>query len=238
MQAVPSKQEIMDRAFAKIDRTAWDSLHAEYQERIAAHGDAYSPDPMFRMERNYSKYFDLDQWFSYHARLLMVAGLHETDGPKRILDLGCGSGMFLFLCQCLGHTGAGLDIGSDMYRRMAEILKVDWFNAPVLANTPLEADLTGFDMVTAIAIKFDRLDWGPQSDEPWALDEWQFFLRDAAARLNPDGHVFIKPNYWVHPKDGAPGVFFKDGRVEEFLKDVTVLDENTNEYLIPKSALV
>lgn len=233
-----TKQEIVDTAFQDVDDKAWRALHDEYAAMFAAQGEAYSPDKMFRMERNYSKYFDLDTWFNYHARLLMLAGLHKTETPKRVLDLGCGSGIFLFLCKCLGHTGIGLDIDSQMYRRMAEVLGLDWRVAPVLAHTPLAEDLTGFDMITALAIKFDRLDWGPQSDEPWGLEEWQFFMRDAASRLTPEGHLFIKPNYWLHPKDGQPGVYFKDGRILDYLQSVSLLPETEPEFLVPRSAIL
>ncbi len=235
--APKTKQEIIDIAINAVDKVAWRALKDEYAAMFAEHGDAHSPDKMFRMERNYSKYFDLDTWLNYHSRLMMLAGLHETEQPKRILDLGCGSGIFLFLCQCLGHTGIGLDIDSHMYRRMANVLNVDWRVAPVQANIPLEESLTGFDMITALAIKFDRLDWGPQSDEPWGLEEWQFFMRDAASRLNPDGHLFIKPNYWLHPKDGEPGIYFRDARILEYLQSLSVLPESEPEFLVPRSAV-
>lgn len=237
MKTTLTKQEIVEKALSKIDDAAWRALQDEYTAKFAAHGDGFSPDKMFRMERNYSKYFDLDQWFNYHARLLMLAGLHETEEPMQILDLGCGSGIFMFLCQCLGHAGVGLDIDSEMYRRMADVLGVDWRVAPVLANTPLGEDLTGFDMITALAIKFDRLDWGPQSDEPWGLEEWQFFILDAASRLNPGGHMFIKPNYWLHPKDGEPGVYFKDARILDHLHSMSLLPDDCPEFLIPRSAV-
>ena len=236
MKTPLTKQEIIEKATYEVDGQAWQALQDEYTAMFAAHGDAHSPVKMFRMERNYSKYFDLEKWFNYHSRLLMLAGLHETEQPKRILDLGCGAGIFLFLCERLGHSGIGLDIDSDMYRRMAGILGVDWRAAPIMANTPLEEDLTGFDMITALAIKFDRLDWGPQSDEPWGLEEWQFFIRDAASRLNPDGHLFIKPNYWLHPRDGEPGVYFKDARVLDYLQSMSLIPESDPEFLVPRAA--
>ena len=232
-----TKEEIVEKAWSELDKVAWDALRAEYAAVFEAHGDGRSPDKMFRMERNYAKYFDLDTWFTYHARLVTLAQLNQASNPKRVLDLGCGSGIFLYLCQCLGHGGVGLDIASDMYRRMAEVLKVEWRVAPVLANTPLDAEFDGFDVISALAIKFDRLDWGPQSDEPWELDEWQFFLRDAASRLNPDGWLFIKPNYWRHPKGDAPGVYFKDARVLDLLQTLSEPAIDGPEFIIPKSAL-
>jgi hypothetical protein len=92
--------------------------------------------------------------------------------------------------------------------------------SPVLANTALPEDPQGFDMVSAIAIKFDRLDWGPQGAEPWTVAEREFRLRDAASRLNPGGQLFIKPNDHIHPTDRQPGVYFKDERILHFLTEI------------------
>ena len=35
--------------------------------------------------------------------------------PLRILDLGSGPGYFLYVCQFLGHSGLGLDMGDDPF---------------------------------------------------------------------------------------------------------------------------
>jgi SAM-dependent methyltransferase len=233
---LPSKQEIVDKALSEVNFEAWENLHREYADKIAAQRDVWPQDRIEKLERNYSKYFELEKWLQYHSRHVMTADLHDGEGPKRILDLGCGAGIFLFICRTLGHHGVGLDIDSGMYRRMAEILGVDWRASPVLANTPLPEEFQGLDLISAIAIKFDRLDYGPQSAEPWGLDEWQYFLRDAASRLNPGGHIFIKPNYLIHPTETDPGVFFKDGRIMDLMRDTSVKATEHFDFLIPKSA--
>ncbi len=231
-------KDIMEKASAELDNSAWEKLRGDYDRKFAAQGETRSPDKIFRLEKNYSKYFDLDKWFQYHTRHAITAGLHETDGAERILDLGCGAGVFLYIGKVLGHEGVGLDLASEMYRQMAGVLDVDWRASPILANTPLPDDLHGFDLISAIAIKFDRLDWGPQSAEPWTLSEWEFLLRDAATRLNPGGRLLIKPNYHIHPTDIQPGVFFKDARIFDFLSDVAIKVTPNTEFLIPGSALL
>jgi SAM-dependent methyltransferase len=232
-----SRADIVEKAFAELDRPAWDALKLEYDRKFEAQGDTWSPDTIFRLEKNYSKYFDLDAWFQYHARLAMAAGLHEAKEPCRILDLGCGAGIFLYIAKMLGHDGVGLDLATDMYRQMADVLGVTWRASPVLANTPLPDDLHGFDMISAIAIKFDRLDWGPQSAEPWTLAEWEFLLHDAASRLNPEGRLFIKPNYFIHPTETDPGIFFKDARILEFLTEIATVVTPAGEFTLPASSL-
>lgn len=233
-----SKEAIVDKALNELDLSAWERLGKHYADLFSAHGEGYHPDKIFRLERNYSKYFELDRWLTYHARNAMSAGLHAGVGRKRVLDLGCGSGMFLYICRVLGHEGIGLDLGSQMYQEMAEVFGVEYRISPILAHQKLPEDLTGFDVVSALAIKFDRHDWGPQGDEPWSLPEWQFFLQDTASRLNPEGKLLIKPNYWIHPTENEPGVYFKDERVLSYLTELSEVVTPSYEFLIPGSAVV
>ncbi|MGB1159653.1 MAG: class I SAM-dependent methyltransferase [Alphaproteobacteria bacterium] len=216
----------------------WYRLRDKYNGIFSEYGDGRHPESSFRHAKNYSKYFDLDKHLKYHLRFIRLLNLDEETGSKRVLDLGCGAGLFLYLCQYYGHSGVGLDISSDMYRQMAEILKVNWRAAPVLAYEPLPDDMQDFDIVSAIAVKFDRLDWGPQGSEPWDLPAWEFFLKDAAHRLKPGGCIFLKPNYAVHPTEDAPGIFFQDQRIEPFLKSIASEVTPDTGYVIPRDKVV
>ncbi len=231
------KEEIVKKAQSELDFASWSRLKDKYVERFLEHGDAYHPDKIFRLERNYSKYFDLDSWLPYHSRIAMIVGLHAEEQSKRILDLGCGSGMFLYICRVLGHEGVGLDLGSEMYQEMADIFGVEYRISPILAHQKLPEDLTGFDVISALAIKFDRLDWGPQDEEPWSLPEWQFFIQDTASRLNPGGKLLIKPNYWIHPTEATLGVYFKDERVLDYLIGLSEVVTPSYEFIINGSSV-
>lgn len=107
--------------------------------------------------------------------------------PLHILDIGMGSGYFLFVCQRLGHSGVGLDRpGFPVWKKVHEWLGVQSVDHMVTPNTPLPA-LGRFDLVTAFYCPFNYLDSGKRF---WTLAEWSFFfdhLRDDV--LKPSGRV-------------------------------------------------
>lgn len=190
-QTPPSIQDIIDtvdqdRWFAARDR--WISDYEETVER----GDR--PDRLLRHAYNYAKYFELSPWIRYHLRCALQLRLDTAPAPLKILDIGCGSGIFPFVCNYLGHHAEGIDIESPMYFEMAEILGIKIRDYTVKPLTPLPEDIQGFDLFSAVAIKFDRDDFGTNSRIPWNLEEWRFFVQDLANRLNPGGRLYIKPN--------------------------------------------
>jgi len=109
----------------------------------------------------------------------------------RILDLGCGTGCFLYAGQCFGHDVLGLDVDTDpIYNDMTRILRV-----PRIVHTirPFEhlPDLgPPFDLITAFSICFDCHD----SSDIWLEDQWTFFLDDCRRRLAPRGRLYFQFN--------------------------------------------
>ena len=117
--------------------------------------------------------------------------LHRS-APKRVLDLGCGGGFFLFILKRLGHSVLGLDV--DQFPLFAELL--DLFDVRgvvwrIKAFEPLPNLGEKFDWITAFSINFnlhypgERL-WGPA--------EWDSFLRDLQRHLAPSGRIFFALN--------------------------------------------
>lgn len=226
-----------DELVSKVNQASWEGLRDQYEAKFVDFVGKRLPEKDLRCEQNYAKFFDLEKFFRYHLRLVRLIGLDVEQEPKRVMDIGCGSGIFLHICQAYGHSGLGIEVDSEMYLEMAKVLDVELRSSPIIAFQEQPADITGFDWITAIAIKFDRLDWGPQSAEQWRLEEWQFFLRDMALRLNKGGTLFIKPNYTVKPSEANPGYFFEDDRIEPYLESVSSKRTET-EFFIPKENIL
>ena len=80
---------------------------------------------------DWRKYLDLDRWIGINIRRIRDIEL-DFARRKRILDLGCGAGYFLYIAQLLGHTGFGLDL--DRIPMFAEITSLLGVRRVIQAN--------------------------------------------------------------------------------------------------------
>jgi SAM-dependent methyltransferase len=69
----------------------------------------------------YAKYADIEPWLQLNRERVQDLNLHRSE-PKRVLDLGCGGGFFLFILKNLGHSVMGLDI--DRVPLFGELLEL------------------------------------------------------------------------------------------------------------------
>src|SRR5205823_10695609 len=100
---------------------------------------------------DWPKYLDLDRWIEINIRRIREVEL-DLMRPKRILDLGCGAGYFLYIAQLLGHEGLGLDLDHlPMFRDITRLLGVRRVIRKIKAFNPLP-DLGKFDVITAFLI--------------------------------------------------------------------------------------
>lgn len=94
-----------------------------------------------------------DEWRAWRRLLGAVLGDadHSRIGPRRVLDVGTGTGAMALLAAELGHDVTGVDLSQEMLTRArakaaAAGLGVDWRLADAGALPP---DLVGFDVVIA-----------------------------------------------------------------------------------------
>ena len=117
--------------------------------------------------------------------------LHRST-PKRVLDLGCGGGFFLFILKNLGHSALGIDVGRVvLFTELVELFGVQRLDWRISAFEPLPDLGQKFDWITAFSVNFNL--YHP-SKERWGTAEWEFFLHDLQHYLAPGGKIFFGLN--------------------------------------------
>ena len=136
------------------------------------------------------KYLDLEHWIRINLQRVRELGLDYAP-PSRILDLGCGTGYFLYINKLLGHDILGLDVDDfPMFCELIELLGVPRTIARIEAFQPLPKFDRKFDFITAYLICFNN----HKSDKLWGPAEWDYFLSDAATHLAPHGRIWLELN--------------------------------------------
>jgi SAM-dependent methyltransferase len=141
-----------------------------FAEIAARYGSAVSPE---RRE----KYLDLERWIAVCLERVHRVGLDR--GPRRrVLDLGCGCGYFLYVCKLLGHEVLGVDVPEErsMYTEIRELLGIPWIPHAIRAFEPLP-DFGQVDVLTAHMVTFN----GHRSPNVWGPREWRWLLRAVGA---------------------------------------------------------
>lgn len=134
-----------------------------------------------------AKYLHLRSDLEEKVRIAGRLGLLDAP-PLSILDLGCGTGGFLFMLKSRGHDVLGLDIpGEPTFDEMTNLLGIPRILHVIRAFEPLPDFGRSFDLITAFSICFD----GHSSDHLWGPEEWRFFLDDCRKRLRPGGRISL-----------------------------------------------
>jgi SAM-dependent methyltransferase len=157
---------------------------------------------------DWPKYLDLDRWIGINIRRIRQIELDLTR-PRRILDLGCGAGYFLYIAQLLGHSGLGLDMDRlSMFREVTRLLGVRRVVQRIEAFRPLPDFGQKFDLITAFMICFNN----HKMPDLWKVPEWEFFLDDLAKHLKARGRV------WLELNEEYDGTFYTPELKEFFQK--------------------
>src|SRR5881227_3565063 len=91
------------------------TLHFSPAARAAADNhrsgtSARNPTTLRQRACRLCQYTNVDPWLRLNRERVQDLKLHRS-APKRVLDLGCGGGFFLFILKGLGHSVLGLDVG-------------------------------------------------------------------------------------------------------------------------------
>ena len=164
---------------------------------------------------DWPKYLDLDRWIGVNIRRIRQLEL-DLARPKRILDLGCGAGYFLYIAQLLGHSGVGLDMDRlPMFREITRLLGVRRVVQRIQAFRALPNFGQKFDVITAFMICFNN----HKMPGLWGVREWEFFLADLGKYLRPRGQI------WLELNQEYDGTFYTPELKEFFQKRGAKIDE-------------
>ncbi|MGC2353607.1 MAG: class I SAM-dependent methyltransferase [Candidatus Udaeobacter sp.] len=142
----------------------------------------------------YAKYANIEPWLRLNRERVQDLKLHRS-ASKRVLDLGCGGGFFLFILKNLGHSVLGLDVERVvLFTELLELFGVPRVVCRISAFEPLPDLPQKFDWITAFSVNFNL--YHP-SKKRWGTQEWDFFLRDLQHHLAPGGKIFfgLNPQY-------------------------------------------
>jgi SAM-dependent methyltransferase len=136
-----------------------------------------------------AKYANIERWIKSNIERVQDLQLHRSS-PQDILDLGCGGGFFLFICQQLGHRCMGLDLEwFPLFTELLDLFQIERKTWEIKPFEPLPDFGQKFDWVTAFSTGFNRT-----KTVPWGLPEWKFFLDDLEKYLRPGGKIFFALN--------------------------------------------
>jgi SAM-dependent methyltransferase len=141
-----------------------------------------------------------DSQFWIKRNVERVQDLSLDRGPRRrILDLGCGPGYFLYVAQQLGHSGIGLDLDQQaIFRDTLCLLNVRRIIHRIDPQQPLPVAEKKFDLITSYLTCFHRIERLTDGNwRTWSADDWQFFIDDVRTnQLNQGGIMLLE----FHPQ--------------------------------------
>src|SRR5436853_3218741 len=151
-----------DRILASIDKNQLAQLREKYPHRPNA--------------RKINAYENADYWVGVNVKRVQDLWLDRAH-PLRILDLGCGPGYFLYICQLFGHDGVGLDRDQEpIFRGLMDYFKVRRVIAQIDPAVPLPDLGEKFDLVTSHRVCFHRISRNADGTwNEWTPGDWRFF---------------------------------------------------------------
>lgn len=206
---IDSTREHLRRVLHPIDATrlqrdleddeSWQALRRKYPRGLKA----------------IHRWGDSTFWIRRNVERAQDLALHRPPS-RRILDLGCGPGYFLFIARKLGHNAIGLDIDQQpIFRDTLRLLGVERIVHRIEPQQRLPAPEKKFDLITSFLTCFHRIEKIPDGNwRTWSPSQWQFFIDDVRAnQLAPGGSLLLE----FHPQKNGE-LYSADVR-ELFLKN-------------------
>lgn len=170
------------------------------------------------------KFLDLDRWLDVNLARARELGLDETRNLK-VLDLGSGTGQFLFVCSMMGHEAIGVDLPEaelespekEIFTVMPAAFSVHVIRTGIAAFQPVAVS-GSFDLITSFMVCFNN----HKRDDEWSQREWQFFVADMCSHLNPGGRLALRLNH-NEERFGPRGYF--DAQTGEFFRSLGTCDD-------------
>ena len=174
--------------------------------------------------RDWPKYVEMDRFLKLNIRRVQDLGL-ERMPPQRILDLGSGAGYFLFVNRVLGHDGLGLDLDDcPLFEEMFALFGLKRVIHRIEKFEPLPVTDEPYDWITAFSVSFSD----HAQEKPWGIEEWNYFLEDAARQLKPGGRIYLDLN------PGLDGSFYSAPLRDFFLQRGAVIDRRSKLLFPPR----
>jgi len=177
-----------------------------------------------RLPHDARKFLDLDHWLEVNLQRAQSLGLFQAVGCH-ILDLGSGTGLFLFVCDTLGHHAIGVDLPSaehpqperDIFTEMPPAFGIQVVREKIESFRSL--NVSGkFDLITSFMVCFNN----HKLENEWGLREWDFFTRNLLSRLNPGGRLALRLNH--HEEKFGPRGYL-DYETESFFASLGTIDD-------------
>ena len=158
-----------------------------------------------------AKYLEYGRFIDLNVARVVDLNL-DRGRSKRVLDLGCGGGYFLFALELCGHKGLGVDRetneegfdleGPKVFDEIRKALHVDSCRHTITPEMPMPKNLGKFDMITAFNCWFDGEYSTGRQYTPWDCSQWRRFLENMSENIECEGRIHIETNdKWEYAKD-------------------------------------
>lgn len=126
-------------------------------------------------------------------KLNAISFLNLKQRNLKILDVGCGCGHFVKLCNSLGHTASGTEIKTVLNTTVTEIhshYNLDILELEIKKQTEIILP-TKYDLIVGLRTTFNS---GDENTFYYTAQDWLFLKENLFSFLEPKGQIFLKTN--------------------------------------------